>query len=157
MRPRPTFADWSVVAPGCKDLRHSLAANGLTALKNIVFSAAELHHAADAAHKDTLQMHHKCERMFENKSLLVGSSLAPTWSRCHGAFHSLALRGRGRSSTPVSLHLHLLHTDKTTTKPRVSPTFPSGLFFYNASCFSLLCNFCSLVSFSRVLSKKTIT
>lgn len=55
VQPRLTFADWSVVAPGSKDLSHSLAANGLTALKNIVFSATELHHAADAAHKHTVK------------------------------------------------------------------------------------------------------
>lgn len=54
VQPRLTFADWSVVAPGSKDLSHSLTANGLTALKNIVFSATELHHAADAAHKHTI-------------------------------------------------------------------------------------------------------
>lgn len=33
----------------------------------------------------------------------------PTWSRCRGVSHSPALPGRGRSWTPVSLHLHLLH------------------------------------------------
>lgn len=54
VQPGLTFADWSVVAPGSKDLGHSLAANGLAALQNIVFSAAELHHAADAAHKHTI-------------------------------------------------------------------------------------------------------
>lgn len=52
-RPRLTFADWSVVAPGCEHLRHSLAADGLAALQNVVFSTAELHHAADAAGKRT--------------------------------------------------------------------------------------------------------
>lgn len=54
VQPRLTFADRSVVAPGSKDLGHSLAANGLTALENVVFSATELHHAADAAHKHTV-------------------------------------------------------------------------------------------------------
>lgn len=50
MQLRLTFAHRSVVAPGSKDLSHSLAADGLTALENVVFSATELHHAADAAH-----------------------------------------------------------------------------------------------------------
>lgn len=54
MQLRLTFADRSVVAPGSKDLSHSLAANGLTALENVVFSATEQHHAADAAHKHTV-------------------------------------------------------------------------------------------------------
>lgn len=54
VQPGLTFADWSVIAPGSKDLSHSLAGNGLTALKNIVFSTTELHHAANAAHKHTI-------------------------------------------------------------------------------------------------------
>lgn len=85
VQPRLTFTDWSVVAPGSKDLSYSLAANGLTALKNIVFSATELHHAANAAHNHTqlrsiwsLEKHHKFENMSENRSVLVGSSVAFT-------------------------------------------------------------------------------
>lgn len=87
--------------------------------------------------------------------LKVGQfSLAPTWSRCHGVFRSPALRGRGRSSTPVLLHLHLLHTDKITTKLRVNQTFLDSLFCFNASGFFL---FCCLVSFSQVLYEKQNT
>lgn len=81
MQPYLTFANWSVVAPGSKDLSHPLAANGLTALKNIIFSTTELHHTVDAAHKHTiphswgafavLLKHHKCDHMSENKSVLL--------------------------------------------------------------------------------------
>lgn len=80
-------------------------------------------------------------------------SLAPTWSRCHGVFRSPALRGLGRSSTPVLLHLHLLHTDKITTKLRVNQTSLDSLFCFNASGFFLLC---CLVSFSKVLYEKLL-
>lgn len=48
-----TFAHGPVVTPGCEDFSHSLAADGFTALENVVFATTELHHAADATGRDT--------------------------------------------------------------------------------------------------------
>lgn len=48
-----TFTDWPMVTPGCKDFSHSLAADGFTALKDIVFPTTELHHTANATHTYT--------------------------------------------------------------------------------------------------------
>lgn len=86
--------------------------------------------------------------MFKNKSVLVRSSVVPTWSRCRGVFRSLALQGRGRSSTPVLLHLHLLHTDKTPQNPESIKPFPPA--------FSVLMHlafpFCAISVFLSVSS-----
>lgn len=124
-----TFTDRSVVTPGCEDFSHSLAADGFTALKNIVFSASELHHTFNAKnthrHKQregsrnwkrgpNTYMYFMCRRACINTKMAfkvpgcMSVHASCTWNHCHGVFHSLALPGQGRSLMRVSLHLHSL-------------------------------------------------